>query len=343
MSKTVLVTGASGFIALHCIRELLEQGYRVRATLRTPHRENEVRSALTRAGAGLEALEFAQADLMSDNNWDRAAEGCAYALHVASPFPAAPPKDENELIRPARDGAVRVLKACADSGVKRVVLTSSVAAIAYGHPFDNQRVFSEKDWSDDQSPTIGAYEKSKTLAERAAWAFIATPDAKGMELNTINPGAVLGPLLSADSGTSAEIVRQLMTGALPACPRVGFACVDVRDVARAHVAAMTSAQARQRYLMSAQFAWFKDIADILQPHLAPRGLRVPTGELPDFIPKLLVPIKPELKSVVNSLGRTYFCDGSKVTRELNIGYRSLEEMTISMADSLLALGIVKAR
>jgi len=242
MTSTVLVSGATGFVGLHTVIQLLQNGHTVRGTLRSPKRETEVRESVARHVDAGDRLSLHQCDLLSDDGWDEAISGCDYVLHVASPFIIGAPKHEDELIIPARDGALRVLKAAAKAGVKRTVMTSSVAAVSAGHDRDTTHIFTEDDWSNTDSSEIGAYEKSKTIAERAAWDFVKS-DGAGMELAVINPGAILGPILNADSGTSGEIVRQLMVRAMPACPRVGFSCVDVRDVAGAHLAAMTTPDA----------------------------------------------------------------------------------------------------
>ena len=269
--ETVLVTGASGFIALHCVVQLLQAGYQVRGTLRSASREAEVRETVARQVDAGERLSFTTADLTDDAGWADAVANCTYVLHVASPFPAAPPKDENELIVPAREGALRVLRAAANAGVKRVVLTSSIAAVAHGNDGLGNHTFDEDDWSNVDG-TLGAYEKSKTLAERAAWDFIASDDAKGMELAVINPGAVLGPVLNENLGTSAELVRRLLLRQLPACPRIGFSMVDVRDVASAHIAAMSVPEAAgKRFCCTESHAWIRDIALILDKHFADRG------------------------------------------------------------------------
>jgi dihydroflavonol-4-reductase len=337
---TVLVTGASGFIASHCIVQLLEQGYRVRGTLRSPARADDIRKAVAARVDPGDRLEFCTADLASDAGWADAVKGCTYVLHVASPFPKAAPKHEDELIIPARDGALRVLKAASDAGVRRVVMTSSLAAVAYGHPREKTN-FSEQDWSIVEN-TRGAYEKSKTIAERAAWDFVASlpPDRK-LELATINPGAVLGPVLEKDSGTSGELVRMLMKRELPGCPRLGFPMVDVRDVATAHLAAMTTPEAAgQRYCCSADFAWMKDIANILAPRFRDRGYKVPTRGLPDFLVRLSAIFDKTLAMVVPSLGERKNIATEKIRRELNWQPRSVEEMTVSMAESMIKHGVV---
>jgi dihydroflavonol-4-reductase len=227
-STTVLVTGASGYIAVHCILQLLQQGYRVRGTLRTPAREEDLRDTFARHVDADDRLAFVTANLLSDENWPEAVAGCHFVLHVASP--TSEPKDENEAIIPARDGAVRVLQAAADAGVQRVVLTSSVAAIALGHDPEG-RIFTEDDWTNTNA-RIGAYYKSKTLAERAAWDFVESlPAGTSLELATINPSYVLGPQLDEHSPPSIGIVARLMRRDVPGCARLGFNLVDVRDVA----------------------------------------------------------------------------------------------------------------
>ena len=338
--ETVLVTGASGFIALHCVVQALEAGYGVRGTLRTPSREAEVRETVARQADAGERLSFVTAELTHDAGWAEAVAGSAYVLHVASPFPAAAPKDENELIVPARDGALRVLRAAAAAGVKRVVLTSSIAAIAYGHDELGDHTFDEDDWSNIDG-TIGAYEKSKTLAERAAWDFIASEEAKGMELAVINPGGVLGPILNEHAGTSAELVKRLLLRQLPACPRIGFSFVDVRDVAAAHLAAMTAPDAAgKRFACTESHAWIRDMALILDRHYADKGYNVPTKRMPDWLFRLAAVFDGTLKLVVRGLGIKHEVSSARLRETLNWQPHSLEEMTVAMADSLIEYGIV---
>jgi dihydroflavonol-4-reductase len=228
-NKPVLVTGASGFIAIHCIIQLLEQGYPVRGTLRSMNRENELRKTIAKFVQADERLTFIQADLLEDAGWAEAVRGCDYVLHVASPFPLGTPKDENDLIRPAKEGTLRILRAAAENGVKRVVLTSSNAAISAGYPYSKKN-FDESDWSLPDSPTIDPYSKSKTLAERAAWEFMQNlPEGHLLELAVINPGLVLGPLPDTYQRTSGELIQQLLSGKLPGLARIQFSCVDVRD------------------------------------------------------------------------------------------------------------------
>jgi nucleoside-diphosphate-sugar epimerase len=240
----VLVTGGSGFIGGHCILQLLAQGHQVRTTVRNLAREPEVRALLKRAGAeGDDRLTFAAADLERDAGWPEAAAGCDFVLHVASPFPQTVPKNEDELIVPAREGALRVLKAARAAGVKRVVLTSSFAAIGYGHK-PQTAPFDETSWTDVSGDGVAPYAKSKTLAERAAWDFVDKEG--GPELSVVNPVGVFGPVLGPDTSTSILVVQRLMDGALPGLPQMSFGVVDVRDVADLHLRAMTDPRAKGR-------------------------------------------------------------------------------------------------
>lgn len=246
--ELVLVTGGSGFVGSYCILELLRQGYRVRTTLRSLQKVEEVKAMLSRGGAtNLEELSFVAADLSQDEGWEEAVRDCTYVLHVASPFPIQSPQDENELIIPAREGTLRVLKAASQMGVARVVLTSSFAAIGYsidpkGH------VFTEADWTDPEQ-TKDAYIKSKTLAERAAWDFVKDQD---LELTVINPVGIFGPALTRDSSASLSFVDLILTGQITESLPFSFGVVDVRDVAELHVKAMTLPQAKgERFLATA--------------------------------------------------------------------------------------------
>lgn len=334
----VLVTGASGFIALHCIDQLLRSGHEVRGTLRTMSRDVEVRTAVGTQDD--KRLEFVCADLTSDDGWSDAVAGCDNVLHVASPFPPTAPNHEDDLIVPARDGALRVLKAAKAANVNRVVLTSSLAAIASGQSKPVGHVYTESDWTDVNDPTVGAYEKSKTIAERAVWDFVASED--GPELAVINPGAVLGPLLGKDYSTSGDLVRLLMSRAVPAVPPLGFGCVDVRDVAAAHIAAMTNPNAvGQRFLCCDDHVWMHEIADILAERFNPEGWRIPTRRLPTFIAKLAANFNSQLKRARPMLGRERRSDHTKLRDTLGIQLRSLKEMTLSMAESMIAFGVVK--
>lgn len=340
-NKPVLVTGASGFIAIHCIIQLLEQGYRVRGTLRSMNRENELRTTLAKFVQADDRLTFVQADLLADAGWADAVRGCDYVLHVASPFPLDAPKDENDLIRPAKEGTLRVLRAASENGVKRVVLTSSNAAVSAGHPREKTN-FDESDWSLPDSPTIDPYSKSKTLAERAAWEFMnSLPKGHALELVVINPGLVLGPLPDTHQRTSGEFIQQLLSGKLPGLARIQFSCVDVRDVASAHLAAMTTPEAAdQRFICIAEQFWVQEAANILNKHFGPRGYKVRTTLLPSWLVYVVAFFIKAVRPTLRSLDRETHVDTSRIRKILNWKPRNLEEMVVSMAESLIELKMV---
>jgi len=340
-NKPVLVTGASGFIAIHCIIQLLEQGYQVRGTLRSMNRESELRNTLMKFVKADERLTFVKADLLEDAGWADAVRGCDYVLHVASPFPLGAPKDENDLIRPAKEGTLRVLRAAADNGVKRVVLTSSVAAIAAGHPREKTH-FDEKDWSLPDSPTIEPYPKSKTLAESAAWEFMKSlPQGHPLELAVINPGYVLGPLPDTHQRTSGELIQQLMGGTLPGLARVQFTGVDVRDVAAAHIAAMLTPEAAgQRFPCVNEQFWLYEAAEVLDKHFSARGYKIPKKILPSWLVRIVAIFLPAVRAVRNTLDRETFIDSTLIRKTLNWKPRSLEETLVDMTESMIELKLV---
>lgn len=340
--ELVLVTGGSGFIGAHCILQLLQKGYRVRTTVRSLSREGDVRAMLKTGGVESgEALSFAAADLTADAGWPAAVAGCAYVLHVASPFPPAAPKHEDELIVPAREGALRVLRAARDAGVKRVVLTSSFAAIGYGKK-PQRAPFDETSWSDVNGPGIGAYAKSKTLAERAAWDFIAK-EGGTLELSVVNPVGVLGPVLGSDFSTSILIVKRLMDGAMPGCPRLTFGLVDVRDVVDLHLRAMTDPAAKgERFLATVgDFVSIQHIALTLKARMGAAAANVPTKLLPDWLLRLVALGDPTVAQVVPELGKSKNAANAKAVRVLGWAPRSAEDAIVATAESMLALGLLK--
>ncbi len=333
--QTVLVTGGSGFIGAHCIRRLFEDGYRVRTTVRSLAREAEVREAV---GDG--PLEVVAADLTSDAGWPEAVAGCAYVLHVASPFPLAQPKHEDELIVPAREGALRVLRAAQEAGVRRVVLTSSFAAIGYGHGHPD-KVYDETDWTDVDGPGVGAYGKSKTLAERAAWDFVA--EHPGLELATVCPVAVLGPVVNDDLSTSIQLVKRLIDGSMPGTPKTAYALVDVRDVADLHVRAMTAPEAAgERFIaMGEEFRWISEMGAWLRDALPDRAKKIPRRELPNALVKIGALFDGALKQLIPELGVRKQATNEKARRVLGWAPRSDRDAVVATAESLLALGIVE--
>ena len=340
--ELVLVTGGSGFIGAHCIVQLLSAGYRVRTTVRSLRREPEVRAMLQAGGAEPgEALASRAADLMSDAGWKEAVEGCNFVLHVASPFPLRVPKHEDELIVPAREGALRVLRAARDAGVKRVVMTSSFAAIGYGHqPTD--RPFSEEDWTDPNGRGVSAYAKSKTLAERAAWDFVAH-EGGALELAVVNPVGVFGPVLGPDISTSIEIVKRLMDGAVPGSPRLSFGVVDVRDVADLHLRAMTSSAANgERFLaVAGDFMSIAEMARVLGERMGAAAARVPTRVLPNWLVRIASLFDSSLGQIVPELGGVKQATGEKARRVLGWTPRSNEDAIVATAESLVRLGLLR--
>jgi nucleoside-diphosphate-sugar epimerase len=346
-NELVLVTGGSGFIGAHCILQLLNAGYRVRTTVRSLKREPEVRAMLQQGGVSdpeflsADRLSFVAADLESDAGWPEAAAGCQYVLHVASPFPAGVPKHEDELIIPAREGALRVLRASRDAGVKRVVLTSSFAAIGYGQP-PQQAPFNETNWTNPDAEDLSAYVKSKTLAERAAWDFIAR-EGGSLELSVINPVGVFGPALGPDYSTSILIVQRMMDGAIPGVPNLSFGVVDVRDVASLHLSAMTNPAAQgERFLaVAGDFVSMLDIAKILKSRMGEAAHRVPTHQLPDLMVRMASLADPAIKLILPELGKHKNATNEKARRILNWTPRSTEDSIVATAESLLQLGLLK--
>lgn len=337
----VLVTGGSGFIGCHCILRLLAEGHAVRTTVRSPAREAEVRAMLKAGGADPgDRLSFAAADLLRDEGWAAAARGCEYVLHVASPLPVGVPKDENEIIGPARSGTLRVLRAARDAGVRRVVLTSSFAAVGYGHgPMD--RPFDERDWTVIGAPKLSAYTKSKTLAEKDAWDFIAK-EGKGLELATVNPVAVFGPVLGPDYSASIELLKTLLKGAMPGCPRLWFGVVDARDVADLHARAMTHPAAKgERFLaVSGGFLSVREMALILKRRLGEGARRVPTREVPDWLVRIGSLINPKGRAYLPELGKRKNATAEKAKRVLGWAPRDPAETFADTAASLKAFGLL---
>lgn len=339
--ELVLVTGGTGFLGSHCIAQTLAAGYNVRTTVRSRRREADVRAMV--AAAGVEAgerLSFAEADLGADAGWREAAEGCAYALHVASPFPPGAPRHEDELIVPARDGALRLLRAARDAGVKRVVLTSSFAAIGYGHG-PREAPFTEQDWTDLSGRGVSAYVKSKTIAERAAWDFIAR-EGGALELSVVNPVLILGPALAADTSTSIILIRRLTLGQMPGCPRMKFGIVDVRDTADLHLRAMTNPAAKgERFLAIAEdFIWLIELARMLKAQLGPSAARVPTRELPDWMVRVVALGDREVAQIVPELGVAKSASNAKARTMLGWSPRSNAEAAIASAESLMRLKVI---
>ncbi|MDM9623514.1 aldehyde reductase [Rhizobium sp. S96] len=338
--KLVLVTGGTGFIAQYCMLALLNAGYRVRTTIRSPEREEEVRQYLKVGGVDAgDRLSFVIANLTDDYGWPEAVAGCAYVMHGASPTPSGDQMREEDWIGPAVDGNLRVLRAARDAGVRRVVLTSAFGAIGVGHGPEHRRPFDETDWS-DLTGNVGPYQKSKTLAERAAWDFIAR-EGNGLELTTVNPVAVYGPALGADYSHSIRLIANMLKGQ-PGCANVNSCCVDVRDVADLHLRAMTDPAANgERFLATVgESLWMVEVAELLRQRLGKAAENVSTQVWPDEQVRIAGETNAQLKAVVPLLGYDMNATGKKAERLLGWAPRSREEAIISCAESLIRLGQV---
>jgi nucleoside-diphosphate-sugar epimerase len=339
--QRVLVTGGSGFIAGHCILRLLEQGHLVRTTVRSLQRENAVREVL--AGAGMvdgAALDFVAADLTGDGGWAEAVAGCDFVLHVASPVHPGAVKNEDDVIVPAREGTLRVLRAARDAGVKRIVLTSAFHAVGYGHP-DTGHTFTEDDWTVLDGPGVDAYGRSKTLAERAAWDFIAT-EGGATELVTILPVAVLGPVLGREVSGANHLVQRILAGGLPGYPNLWIPIVDVRDVAAAHVSAMTApGAAGHRFLVAGGPSIpLKQIGAVLRDRLGDAAKRVPSRSIPDVVVRIGALFSAEFRPIVPDLGYVKKVSTDRARSVLDFQPRSPEEAIVAAGQSMVARGLV---
>ncbi len=352
--QTVLVTGGSGYIGSWCVIGLLQQGYTVRTTVRSLAREAAVRAAIGTVVDPQDRLSFHAADLTSDAGWDAAAAGCAFLLHVASPISISPPRNPDELIVPARDGTRRAVGAALRAGVKRVVLTSSVAA-ASPRTLNSAResATDETTWTDLDDPEVNAYARSKTLAERAAWELIeaaasgattatTTPTTTpSTTMATVNPSVVLGPVLGRDFSDSVQVVQRLLSGRMPGLPRLGFSFVDVRDVADLHIRAMTAPEAAgQRFIAAGDFAWMEEVAALLKAHLGDAARKVPTRRVPDLVLRLVALFDRSVAGVVPRLGERRTFISAKAQKLLGWRPRPLEETVLDCARSLIASGAV---
>lgn len=336
MSGRVLVTGGSGYIGSFIIRQLVEQGWTVNTTVRSLKREAEVSASLA---VSADKLKFFAADLLNDKGWADAVAGCSHVVHVASPLPSGAVRHEDDLIVPAREGALRALRFAKAAGVQRVVMTSSVAAIAYGHG-KKIGTYSERDWTDVNGPQVHAYAKSKTLAERAARDWIAGEGA-GMEYVSVNPAAVLGPVLSADFSSSVQIITRLLSGSLPGLPNFGFGVVDVRDVADLHVRALTAPGIDgERFIASGPFMMMKEVAAVLRDRMGSEAQKVPTRGLPDFVLQLTSLLDPTIRMVTGELGKQRITPSDHAGAVLGWVPRPAADTIVDTARSLIDKGVI---
>lgn len=346
-ASPILVTGGSGFIGSHLVLELLKRGHTVRTTVRNLSREGEIRKGLEEAGADTSKLVFFAADLNSDDGWKEAIEGTSFVHHVASPFPLELPKHEDELIVPAREGALRVLRVARDAAVKRVILTSSIVAIGYGYPASHTEVHTETDWSiidGSGGQQVPAYHKSKTIAERAAWDFMEKEGGE-LELVVVNPVAVFGPILTNDAGTSNEIIKKLMDGSVPGCPQISFGAVDVRDVADLHIRAQNDPKAKGERFIGMNnkedgYLSMLDLGGIIRKIRPDQAKKVPTRQLPNWLLKGVAYFDPTIRQIVPELGYIMNINNDKAKSVLGWNPRTTEESVGETIDSLVKHGLL---
>jgi nucleoside-diphosphate-sugar epimerase len=333
--STVLVTGGTGFLGGWCVVQALERGHAVRTTVRDLKREPKVRQAVAKAGVEPgDRLAVLAADLTSDDGWAEAVAGCRYVLHVASPFPPTQPKDPDELIAPARDGALRVVRAALDAGVERVVMTSSVAAVRGDRQSSESEPYTEADWTDGDDTDRTPYVRSKTIAERAAWDLVRDAGAEE-KLAVVNPGAIIGPPLGDDHSTSLQAIQRLLDG-MPAMPRLGFTFVDVRDTADLHLLAMTDpAAGGERFIAADTFLWTADVAAVIRERLGDAAPKVPTRVAPNVLVRALSLFDGSIRPYVNDLGRRQWTSSDKARGKLGWTPRPIEDSIEDTARALI--------
>lgn len=337
--KTVLVTGATGFVASHLILNLLDKGFDVRGTARSTSKAGRLNQVLSDYAGRDVDIPIVAADLASDEGWEDAVHGVDYVQHVASPFPVDVPKHPDELIIPAREGALRVLRAAKNASVQRVVMTSSMAAVGYGWGDQRPVPLTEAHWSNpDNLKDNSAYSRSKTIAERAAWDFVKS-EGEGLELAVINPVGIFGPAMSAEVSASLHLIAQPMQGKIPAYPKLNFGFIDVRDVAEAHARAMTLPEAAgERFICGGERMWMSEMGAILREAYPDRKL--PSKELPNWVVRLMSNFNTPLKQLIPELGRERVYSNEKLKTVLGIDPISAKDSILASADSLIKHGVV---
>ncbi|MEM6758746.1 MAG: aldehyde reductase [Pseudomonadota bacterium] len=322
----VLVTGASGFIAKHILRELLAKDYEVRASIRSDRRKAEIEALFPEAD-----IEFVTLDLSKDDGWQEAMTGVDVLMHTASPFPMALPKDPQDLIRPAVDGTLRALKAAKSAGVGRVIITSSCVAIYKDAAKPKMDPSDERNWTTADAPYVTAYEASKTLAEKAAWDVVA--DAPDIALTTINPGLVFGPAMDKHYGTSLNVIEQLMTGEMPMVPAINMVTVDVRDVARMHVDAIALEETKgERFVAASDALSFLELGQAIKE--AVPDAKTPTRVAPDWLLRAMALVMQDLAAIVPNLGRNLLCSNSKAEKTFGMTFIPTRDAAVASAQSV---------
>lgn len=351
-NSLVLVTGASGFVASHICKTLLELGAKVRGTVRSLENEDKIGFLRNLVENPKHKIELVEADLLKEESWKSAVKGVKYVIHVASPFPLSIPNSPDDLIKPAVEGTLNVLKACQEEkSVKRVVITSSVVAIHEPYlplpkEVEETKILTEEQWVDGNNENVEPYSRSKALAEKAAWDFVKEiPDGKNkFELAVVNPGLVLGPLLNKANSTSVEVIRLLLERAVPAVAKTNFPICDVRDVAQAHIKALVTKEAAgKRHIVYTDSLWMKQIALILQKEFKPKGFHVPTIVAPNFLVWINSLIEKKYKTVVSRLGKELKFSNERLRTVLGITPTEVEKTIIDSGNALIDLGIVKSK
>jgi len=333
--EKVLVTGGSGYIAQHCIAELLKKGYSVRTSLRSENREAEVRQAIAKEVDAKNNLEFCKLDLLKDEGWDEAVAGCTYVLHVASPLTDKAPDDENEIIQPAKEGLLRALKSSIKNKIKRFVMTSSFSAVGYGN---EEKIYDESHWT-DPSQNIGAYNKSKAIAEKEMWSYLSSlSDDKKIEAVAINPTLVIGPSLSDDVGTSNVFIQRMLDGSYPVVPKVHFGWVTVKDTARAHIEAMIHPDANgKRFILAEKCMWLSDMNKLLRKH---GYKKAPSIEAPNILMKFLGLFSKEAGAISGFVGKTKFTNSENAKNILKFNFESADEAIMQTVKQFEELGLI---
>lgn len=340
-STSVLVTGAGGFIASHIIKQLQEEGYKVRGTLRSLEDEEKVKRLNELCPEAAHKLELVEADLTKAESWEPAVKDITYVIHVASPFPSVQPKDENEVIQPAVDGTQAILKACVQAkSVKKVVMTSSSVAVHFGQSEAN-KAYTEEDWMEPD--TLNAYGKSKTMAEKAAWEYVKElPDEDKIELAVINPAYVMGPVISGSQCVSMDVIKRLMERSMMFLPKLNFSIVDVRDVATAHIKAMTTQEASgKRFLLVNENMWMKEMAQVLAKEFKNRGYNVPTTNYPNAMLHMIGMVNKNVKAIIPQCGKVTKFDNSRMKDVLGITPCEAKDTLMDMAYSMIEGGFIK--
>ena len=339
MSKRVFITGISGFLASHIALQLLNSGAEVKGSVRSLAKADHTRKVLQTHGADTSRLSFVELDLLSDKGWDEEIAGCDYLIHTASPFVTTMPKDPQSILKPAIEGTVRAINAGLAANVKHIVLTSSMVAVAHGHGKNHTAKMTEKDWTDIKGGDVNTYYQSKTLAEKKAWEVVEAAGRRDI-LTVINPGLIFGPVLEKDIGTSGALIRKMLTGGFPGSPNIGFACVDVRDVAALHIKAMDSKEFYgRRVLAMRENIQLVDLAKELAKAFPAYAKKLPTRQLPDFMVKLVALFDGDAKTASRSLGYKYNVDFRPAEKLLGRNLISNEKAVRAMAGSIIDLGL----